>query len=158
MQMMQNETDSGAQENTGDGWAMLRVFWRHKWSVVFCIVVGLALGVLYYQKYPRTYESRTQVLIVKKSALPSPVDPTQTTYESPHAVLMTSPLVAEQAAMKIDKTKFPVFDEPGSVAEILDGIEAEGVPGREGDVIVVRYRSRDPDQCPAVRRLGSRGA
>src|SRR5438270_8824550 len=46
---------------------LFQVVWQRKSLVVLGLVIGLIMGFLYYAQRPRVYETRAQVLVVKKS-------------------------------------------------------------------------------------------
>src|SRR4051794_24402632 len=92
--------ETGDEFRAAAGPGIWEMAWRHKALLALGLVVGLALGSLYYARAERVYQSATKILVVKKrqDALPLPgMDPRLAQaedYVSTHLVLIRSPLVA----------------------------------------------------------------
>jgi capsular exopolysaccharide synthesis family protein len=138
--------------------------WQRRWLVAFCLVAGLALAVLAHAQKTPTYQSSTQVLVVKKQSNALPVaggDPRLTViedYVSTHLVLVRSPLVIERAVKKRQLGGLRSFAGQDPVAAIRAGLAADREKPKDAgpsavpnnNIINLTFAGPDPGDAEAV--------
>lgn len=151
-----NSARSGANhelhEQLSDLWGVIQ---RHPGLVAASLLITLVLGLLYYLKAPRTYESTADILIVTKRApgLSSTSDDDRPVYEKTmetHALMVRSPLVVGRAAQDFGLLKLATLaDEDDPVKAIINELIV-GLKDENSSVLSVAYRSRNDEDCYKV--------
>src|SRR4051794_24505170 len=99
---MESQQEGSSAYLVGRG--LLEIAWNRKSLVALGIVVGLVLGLLYYVQATPVYQSKAQVLVVKKR--PDNITGMDTRhlaiedYVATHQTLIKSPLIVERAIQK----------------------------------------------------------
>jgi capsular exopolysaccharide synthesis family protein len=145
------EGDRDVRDQLSDLWDVVN---RHPGLVVCSLLVFLVLGLLYYLRVPRTFESTTDILIVTKRAPalegPSEENPVFEKSIETHAVMVCSPLIVERAIKDHNLTALPTFErEEDPLESILDDLTVQ-VKEENATVLEVSYRSRNADDCQKV--------
>ncbi len=151
-------TDPFDAAETERGVDLFAIAWRGKWLALLMIVVALGLGYLYFLQASPVYESRAQILLIKKRAdLPMEGGDRRVNYEdelSNHMLVICSPLIVEQAVAKYDLASLPSLrSEPAPISTIIEGLKAERGGDREApdpNVFVLAYEGLDAKDCQTV--------
>lgn len=133
------------------------MLWRRKSLLILGLVGGLVLGSLIYAQTAPLFQTKAQVMVIKKSSLPlSGTDPLQHYYDdylSSHLDLIKSPLIVEQAIRKCGLNQLATMadhnDHPGT---IISGLTADRTTssGATGNVINLSFRGRVAQDCPVI--------
>jgi uncharacterized protein involved in exopolysaccharide biosynthesis len=105
-QHLQEIKGNGSETEDASGPANLDFVWRQKWRILFTVTASLAMGFLYCALVGPWYDSRAQVLVMKKRLETAPIsgpNPVQSEPEDYLGVLqtiVTSPRVVKQAVIK----------------------------------------------------------
>jgi capsular exopolysaccharide synthesis family protein len=141
---------------------LLQVLWQHRSLILLAGAAGLVVGLLYYSQKPPVFQSRAQVLVVKKRSDALPVaggDPRLSFYEdyvSTHLVLIRSPLVVERAVRKKDLGALPSLAAGGDpTGAILAGLSAGRNTAKDGstapdNIINLSYRGGDANDTGVI--------
>ena len=136
---------------------ILGLVWQFKWILALGLMVGLALGYLYFLRKTPVYRSTAQVLVVKKEVqLPVAGMEGQLGYEdtlSTHVLLLRSPLIVRQAVEKHHLASLSSLKgEEDPVGAIIEGLSASPTDKKSpgGQVIDLAYEGRDPEHCVIV--------
>ena len=111
------------QHPLGFGPSLWEIVWQRKAYVVFGIVLGSVLGVLFYFMVPKTYESTAQIFVVKKQPdrpisasasanpnaayAPAPVED----FLDTHQTILKSAVVVNKAIEKEQLAELPTFQD-----------------------------------------------
>ena len=139
------------QEQLHDFW---RVIQRHLGLALVAFAIAIALGVIYYLRAPRTYESVAEVLITTKR-MPGfgEGDDDNPVYENSietHALLIRAPRIIERAVKqyRLDKLE-TLSDQESPIATIIENLTVR-IREENTTVLGISYISQDPDDCQAV--------
>ncbi len=131
---------------------MLAFAWRRRGLIVVSLIVGLALGYLYYVKQDPVYQSSIEVLVVEdQSNLPIDGLESRTSSGDMHITLMRSQKVIEKAIKVGELAELETLrtsDNPA--ARVLSNLRISGGGGAKGSIIRLSYESPDPVDCPLV--------
>ncbi len=141
--------------------------WRRKYHVLLGVVVGLALGVLFYAMWPRTYESLAQILVMKKTPdtpLSSSDPASRVLGASPnlvedfletHKTVIRSSVVIDNAIAKGHLADLATFRQSERPAKDL--LRSLTVSRGDRDkrpttsqILNVTFRAGEPEDCTAV--------
>jgi capsular exopolysaccharide synthesis family protein len=141
----------------GNLWSSI---WRRKSLLAFGIVVVIAAGALHYSRLKPVYESRAQVLVVKKQAdagMPqgSYAASYVEDYVSAHATLIKSPLIVTRAVNEGRLSSLPslagVADPAGRIIGALSvARENSDAPAGASNILNLTYRGPAPADCRAI--------
>ena len=111
------------------GLDFLAIAWQRKWIAVCVTIVALGLGYLYFLKATPVYQSRAQILLIKKKAdLPVAGAEGRVNYEdhlSTHMILIRSPLIVGKAVQQHGLASLPSLKGVGDpTAAITGGLKA----------------------------------
>ncbi len=140
-----------------------RLVWRRKYWIASSLVVGLAVGGLFYLKCPRAYESGAEVLVLKRrpevvvdqSRNTGPIEDNAAT----HRILMQSPTVVERAIREGKLDKLQCFaNEKGDLTEALGKAisvssvlkEGTGDMNTVNSVLRISFRGAVASECATV--------
>jgi capsular exopolysaccharide synthesis family protein len=141
---------------------VVQVVVGHKFLLFMGVVLGIALGVVYYLSRPPVFESRAEVVIEKKPSnsipIPNlPVNQDQDDYVSTEQEILQSPMLIEQAIndYKLDRLKtFEGMDPQELRIEFKLGLkvtrEHKDSSNRYNNVVTVAFRGKEPDECPVI--------
>ncbi len=118
---LQDYPVSTDHQPTPSGPTLWEIVWHRKSYVALGIVIGLALGVLYYAMAPKRYETSAQILVVKKRP-DTPISAAGTTnpnsvaainqnddFLDTHQTVIRSAMVINNAITKGELTELPTF-------------------------------------------------
>ena len=136
----------------------LNLLWHRKSLLLLGAVVGGVIGALvYFQKAP-VYQSRSQVMVIKKS--PGPVsgqgaDPRMSFYEdylSTHLVLIKSPIIVQKAVEKHRLGELPSFQGKGDPSgAILAGLTTiRDTSSQANNILNLSYSGAASEDCAVV--------
>jgi uncharacterized protein involved in exopolysaccharide biosynthesis/Mrp family chromosome partitioning ATPase len=141
---------------------ILFILFRHKWKILFCAAIGVALAVNTYLRYQPSYESEAKLMlryVVDRSAVDSidsqPKTPGASYGDSlinAEIEILTSWDLAEQVAGAIGIDRFPgpngEVSKATAAQNILRGVTASAPKG--GSIIYVSYKDGDPQLAVRV--------
>lgn len=150
------DTTDGAPRRSFDWLPML---WRRKPLLILGIAVGLVIGTFtYFQKTP-IYQSRSQVMVIKKSSGPftgQGADPRLSFYEdylSTHLVLIKSPIIVQKAVEKYHLRELKSFqatgDPTGVILSSLTPVRDTTTPN-SNNILNLSYSGTDPEDTAVV--------
>jgi len=150
--------DSPEMAQPEGGLDLFAIAWRGKWMTLCLVVIALGLGYLYFTKATPVYQSRAQILLIKKEAnLPVAGTEREVSYEdelSTHMILIRSPLIVAQAIEKHQLATLPSLRGEGNpLAAIIEGLEATRGGGRDApdpNVFELAYEGLNPEDCATV--------
>jgi capsular exopolysaccharide synthesis family protein len=139
----------------------LRILWQRKSYMILGALVGLALGWLYHAQKSPIYQSRCQLLVIKKTSNPLPVsggDPRLTVIEDYMATqigLLRSPLIIERAVRRGNLGVLPSFANNGNpVGAILGGLavtrDLRDSTSATNNIVHLSYRGPVAVDCGTV--------
>ncbi len=144
------------------GFSLFQIAWRRKALVLLGLALGIGAGALYCARATPLFESKAQVLVVKKR--PDDVTGVDTRHSSvedyvpTHQVLLKSPLIIERAIKKRDLGALPTF--AGHEAELAEEVSrALGVSRNRSaaatatggsNILDLSFRSRDEEESRLV--------
>lgn len=136
----------------------LAIAWQRKWIAVCVTVVALGLGYLYFLRATPVYQSKAQILLIKKKAdLPVAGPEGQVNYEdhlSTHMILIRSPLIVGKAVQEHGLGSLPSLKGVGNpTAAIIGGLRATRGGDRDAldpNVIDLAYKGLDAEDCGTV--------
>ncbi|MBY0526630.1 MAG: polysaccharide biosynthesis tyrosine autokinase [Gemmataceae bacterium] len=165
------QSDSGNAKPEGPrGQGLLQVAhiaWQRRSLLLFGVGLGLLFGGIYFVAAPPTYQSTTQVLVVKKR--PDEVTGKDTRnlaiedYVATQQTLVGSPLIIEHAIEKRSLSTLPTF--AGWEKDYADGGDTlpdvirkrisvtrnrGGVSGYNNAVLDLSFRGKTPEDCQVV--------
>jgi polysaccharide biosynthesis transport protein len=133
--------------------------WRRKSLLALGVVVGLVMGgIVYFQRTP-IYQSKSQVMVIKKAGSPMPAagaDPRMTFYEdyvATHLVVVKSPLIVQRAVQKFNLAGLPSFQGQGDpTGTILLNIVTtrDTTASTANNIINLSYRGTVPQDTARV--------
>src|ERR1051325_2540147 len=141
---------------------VLFVLFRRKWTIIFWTLLGIGAAVAFYFLYPPSYQSDAKLLVryvLERSAV-DPIDNTskpnvtQTSAKSVDSIIdaevqiLTSWDLAVQVAEAIGPKRFGMVTKEAAAVHIALGLQANSNKG--SDVILVSYKSSDPQLAPLV--------
>ena len=164
MQHMPNHNTSeigrGGPGSTID---LLDLFWRRRFWVIACTLLGIVLGVVYCALATTMYESTADVLVVSKRPQPITGDHQYESgfedYLATHLAIIVSPVIVERAINESDLASLESFadleyPEEDLVDTIIGNLEVESGSrdlGESADsIMTVAYRSSIPEDAPIV--------
>ncbi len=148
----QSHQESDVQEQLTD---LVGVITRHPGVVAATVLITMVLGLLYFLKAPRTYESVADVLIVTKhfSGFNNDGEADQKSYDKTietHALMVASPLIVGRAIKDYDLAGLPTMqDEDDPVKAIIDELTVD-IKQENTTVISLSYRSHDMYDCQKI--------
>ena len=127
---------------------------RHWGVVAVSIAVSFVVGLLYFLKAPRTYESRTQIqLITKRFSVSGEQQEQPPAFENTietHKVVISSPTLIGRAIQDFHLDQLDsLSDKPDPVLAILEDLDAE-VKEDNTTVLELAYRSGSASDCQQV--------
>ena len=145
---MPNAMPQGKKRNDIYNLDVVDLVRRKLWLILFFVLAGLALSVLYYLKAPKTYESTATMYVEEKSA------PSMS--ESGETIMNETPLEQYMVTIKSARVLAPAMDagtfEEMKMFESFDDILLEL---REGDTLEVE--SADLKANSGIMKLSLRG-
>jgi len=131
------------------------LLWRFKWILAFGLIVGLALGYLYFLRQTPVYKSSAQILLVKRQAqLPIAGVEGTAGYEDTLAtqiLLLRSPVIVGRAVEEHDLRSLDSFQGmKNPTGAIIGRLEASPASEGSGQVISLTYVGTKPEDCAAV--------
>ncbi len=150
--------DSVSGQEAPTGVPLIQVIWQRKGLVLLGLVAGVILAGLYYAQAAPVYESKAQVLVVKKRPdAVTGVDTRQLSvedYVSTHQVLIKSPLIIERAIKKRGLSALKSFtDEKDDLAEAIGKaliVTRNKGPSGNNNILDVAYRTKDAAEAALV--------
>jgi succinoglycan biosynthesis transport protein ExoP len=139
------------------GFNPLQAAWQRRSLVLLGVVVGLALGGLYYAQTTPAYESKAQVLVVKKR--PDDVTGMDTRhlevedYVATQREIIRSQLVVERAVKKPELASLSLAAEVESQTDaLLSSLQITRNKGPSGynNVLDLSLRTKAPDEAAVV--------
>ena len=157
------------QHPLGFGPSLWEIVWQRKAYVVFGIVLGSVLGVLFYFMAPKTYESTAQIFVVKKQPdrpisasasanpnaayAPAPVED----FLDTHQTILKSAVVVNKAIEKEQLAELPTFqDSTRPARDLVDALKVardrDKTAGRvsNSQVLNIAFRCRNADDCNKI--------
>jgi capsular exopolysaccharide synthesis family protein len=139
----------------------LRLAWRHKFLVTLGLVLGVGAGAVLYARATPLYQSRTLVLVVKKTPDALPLGGTDQRvalvedYLSTHQTLIRSPMVVGHAVKQAKLGELPSFagqgDPTGAIIDALK-VTREMNAGSPTTILNISYQSESPEDAAVVVR------
>ncbi len=142
---------------------LLDLFWRRRFYIIGCLVLGVVVGVLYCRLATPVYESVADVLVVQKRPQAVTGDYQYETgfedYLATHLAVIASPLIIERAIETSDLGSLESFadledPEEQLVDAIIGDLVVESGSRDLGDsadsIMTLAFRSTVPDDCPVV--------
>jgi succinoglycan biosynthesis transport protein ExoP len=144
------------------------VIWQRKPYVALGMVVGLALGVLYWSMAPKVYESTAQIWVLKKQPdAPVTTDPSSLAlanynanedFLSTHRTLIRSAVITSDAVAKGRLTeravflnsKRPAYDLARALTVTRDRDKTAGGGNTNSQILNISFRCSYPEDCTAV--------
>lgn len=130
---------------------------RKFWGILFFVLAGIALSVLYYLKAPKTYESRAKLFVDEKSASAIVGDPTSLAAETSvekYMQTLKSTLILSPAIENGEFHELKSFEEANDILYKLREGRAFSVsyadPSFDSGVIKLSYRGPDPEECQHI--------
>jgi len=125
--------------------------WRRKGLVLLGLLVGLALGYLYFLRQVPVYQSAAQVLIVEdRPQLPIEGIDVRPSTENLHAELMRSHVVIDKAVHDGQLEQLASLRGGSSIAAVMRGLDVIGGGSDQGAIIKLTYESTHVEDCPKV--------
>jgi capsular exopolysaccharide synthesis family protein len=155
--LQQTEGSEGREGTSGQSYLELwRIARRRKSLILLGALAGLALGAIYYATTPPVYESRAQVLLIRKS--PGDVPALDTArgssedYLSTQAGILRSPLVIDRAIQDHGLDSLPGVRNNGNLANsIALHLKATRDPrDLHNSILELSYRCGDERSSNAV--------
>jgi capsular exopolysaccharide synthesis family protein len=154
------DADAFDAAETGGGTDLFAIAWRGKWLALLMIALALGLGYLFYLQATPVYESRTQILLIKKQAdLPVDGAERQVNYEdelSTHMILICSPKIVGRAMSEYNLASLmSLRGEEAPLAKIIEGLSTERGGDRQApdpNVFELAYEGLDSQDCQTVLR------
>ncbi len=151
------------------GPSLWEILWQRKAYVSLGVVIGVALGVLYYAMAPRTYESSAQILVLKKrpdtpisapgaanangAAVPAPTDD----FLDTHQTVIRSSVVINNALAKGGLADLPTFQASTRPAHnLVESLKVnrdrDKSAGRysNSQILNISFRCGHPEDCGRV--------
>ena len=154
----QNESGAGGNAAFQVGRGLLEIAWNRKSLVALGVVVGLILGGLVYVMDKPIYQSKAQVLVVKKRPdNVTGIDTRQLAIEdfvATHQTLIKSPLIVERAAQKPSLAAVESLRGKEELAEeILNSLmvtrnRAAGL--NSTNILELSFRGPMASECPVI--------
>ncbi len=154
-----DEADSTAPAPGGLDWA--RLAWHGKWFLLFGVVAGLVVGVLYCARRRPAYESSAQVMVIKKT-LPATAaagtDPRASFYEDymvSHQALLRSALIVQRALDKHHLAQLETLaGQSDPAAALLGGLNCkrDGTNEAYSNILNLSFRGPVAADCPVILR------
>ena len=147
-----SQVEADVQEQLTD---LIGVLTRHPGIVAATVLITMVLGILYFLKAPRTYESTSDILIVTKhfSGFNNENQDDQRAYDKTietHALMVSSPMIVERAVKDHQLASLPTLvKEEDPVEAIIDELTVE-IKEENTTVISLGYRSRNKYDCQKV--------
>ncbi len=144
--------ESDVQEQLTD---LVGVLMRHPGVVAATLLITMVLGLLYFLKAPRTYESTSDILIVTKhfSGFNTEGDSEQAAYDKTietHALMVASPLIVGRAVKDHELLSLETLsEEDDPVKAIIDELTVD-IKQENTTVISLSYRSGNEYDCQKV--------
>ena len=140
------------------GTGPFQVVWRRKALLLLGLVTGVVVGLLYYVQAAPVYESKAQVLVVKKyPEVVTSVDVRQFSvedYMSTHQTLLKSALIIQKAIDKHNLASLKSFaGKPDDLMEtVIKTLTVSRIRGQSGNnnVLDVACRTKDPGESAQV--------
>jgi len=138
---------------------LLRGAWRRKFRVLLGLLLGLAAGALCWTHWPPTYESRVQLLVVKKKAPDArvagvaPQLPEFDDYVSAQKALLSSPLIVHKAVQEGHLHQLKSLQAAADpTAAIILGLTVTRDPADrpESALLTLAYRGPSQQECKIV--------
>jgi capsular exopolysaccharide synthesis family protein len=156
-QLQQTEGPEGRDGTSGPPYLELwRIARRRKSLILLGALAGLVLGAIYYATTPPVYESRAQLLVIRKSPQDIPaLDPgrgNSEDYLSTQAGILRSPLVIGRAIQDHDLGSLPGV---GGTADLANAIALQFKANRDprdlhNSILELSYRCGDKESSSAV--------
>ncbi len=139
-----------------------QVLWQHKFLVILGGVIGLILGGIYYVRCSPVYESKTQILVIRKNTNPLPMSGSDhrmvivQDYLASHIILLRSPFIVKRAVERSKLANLESFTKSGDPAGAIlmnlqvDRDETEVTEQSNNNVINMAYRGPVAEECPIV--------
>jgi succinoglycan biosynthesis transport protein ExoP len=157
-------SDPGAENDVSPMRGLLTlwsVVTRHKWFVLFGVMVGVIVGGLAYLQAAPVFQSSAQVLVIKKRpdvVMPNPADQRNVyaeDYLATHTILIQSEVVLGKVAEKLDVTTLASPPAGGNALGLLRaGLtvtrDKESNSSGPTNILTISFRSAAPDDS---RRL-----
>lgn len=145
------DTEYDLQEQLYDFW---RVVQRHLGLALVVFAIAIALGVIYYLRAPRTYESTADILIsTKRMPGLGEADEEHPVYENTvetHALLIRAPRIIRRAVDEYRLATLPTLaDEETPVACIIENLTVR-IREENTTILGISYISEDPEDCQKV--------
>ncbi|MFP6667271.1 MAG: polysaccharide biosynthesis tyrosine autokinase [Pirellulales bacterium] len=122
----------------------LRVIKYRKNIIIATMVIACLLGALHFATAPRIYQSSASLLIIQKGhnvlSSTDTADTSHTRALPTYSSLITSPVVLQEAAKKLDPRHRPYFSEDSVSTALVSNT----------NIVNVTYRTTDPEAAPAV--------
>ena len=140
------------------GRSLLEIAWKRKAFIGLGVLVGLILGILFFTQARPVYQSKAQVLVVKKR--PDNVTGMDTRnlaiedYVATHQTLLKSPLIVERAVKKKNLGALECFAGEEDVTETillsLTVARTRAAGPTASNVLDLAFRGGKADECPIV--------
>jgi capsular exopolysaccharide synthesis family protein len=139
------------------GRSILEIAWSRKFLVGLGVVVGLALGLVYYNQSAPVYQSKAQVLIVKKRHdSVTGIDTRNLSIEdfvATHKTLVESPLIIEKAIEQHHLDGLECFDGADDLVEVILrslSVTRNRSAGINNNVLDFSFRATNPAESLVV--------
>ena len=140
------------------------LLWRRKGLLTFGLVAGLILGGIYYARSEPVYQSKAQLLVVKKrpELLPGAgLDNRYLTmsladdYLTTHIVIMRSPLIVSRALQRRGLTQLPSLrNHPDPAGFLSNGLrvtrDTKETGGSASNILYLSFEGPFPEDCATI--------
>lgn len=137
---------------------LLDIAWRRKSLIALGIVVGMVVGVLYYAQAKPIYQSRAQVLLVKKRPdSVTGIDTRQTGIEdlvATHQTIIKSPFIIKRAMRRSSLAELPCFvgddDPPETIFKGMSATRNKTVGVNTSNVLDLAFRTTSAEDSTKI--------
>lgn len=137
---------------------VLQIGWQRKGYVLLGILAGLALGAVAFVLIPPSYESKAQLLVIRK--WPDPVTGVDhrrldEDYLATHQALLRSPMLVDRAARKGTVAELACFaqakeDQAEAVLAAFSVTRSKALGRASDNVLSLAFQAPEPEQSAAA--------
>jgi capsular exopolysaccharide synthesis family protein len=133
-------------------WSPLQTAWQHKGKIVMVTAIFLALGFVYFEQSTPVYESKAQVLVVRKRPdVVTGIDTPQLSLEdylATHQVLLHSTIILERAVRKCDPALECFAQSNEGPHEAIR--KSLAVTRSKDNILNLSFRGTNPEECAVI--------
>ncbi|MDA1212093.1 MAG: hypothetical protein O2955_06235 [Planctomycetota bacterium] len=132
------------------------LFWKYRWHLVICTVVGLTLGEAAYRKLGPEYLATAQILVSKSANVPVTKDGADESFgeRAEHIALIMSPMIVGQAVETHQLNELPTLSRSETpIDDILDDLKVKRSAGHDRsflNVLDITFKSKSPHDARSI--------